>query len=98
MDAIRATHAVPEWTPPVVPPPPADEHIVLDIRGETIVYHAGGRHTYVQWTYTNGHRLYRSSLTHWADAMSPEEGDRVFARVHVLAPRMIGTSDLIVEP
>ncbi|MCC6771231.1 MAG: hypothetical protein IT360_08455 [Gemmatimonadaceae bacterium] len=105
MDAIRATHAPPEWTPPVAPTPPADEHIVLDIRGETIVYHAGGRHTYVRWTYTNGHRLVRSSLTHWQGAgpgqsvaMSPEEGDRVFARVLALAPRLVGTANIIVEP
>ncbi len=105
MDAIRAQHTPPEWTPPTFHLARADERIELDIRGETLVYHAGGRHAYVEWTYTMGHRLYRSSLTMWhgpekgmSERMTLEEADRVFARIVALAPGMLGTSDLIIVP
>ncbi|MEP7381174.1 MAG: hypothetical protein ABI910_05770 [Gemmatimonadota bacterium] len=105
MDAIRAQHSPLEWTPPTVHPAPADERIELDIRGETLVYHAGGRHVYVEWTYTMGNRLSRSSLSMrhgpekgMSERMTLEEADRVFARILALAPGVLGTSDLIIVP
>lgn len=105
MDAIRANHAVPERS--ALPPRygASDERIELNSRGETIVYHDGGRHAYVEWTYAMGHRLYRSSLTMWhgpergmSERMSMEEGDRVFARIVALVTPILGASDLIIVP
>ncbi len=105
MDTIRANHAVPEWKSSTSRLGASDDRIELDTRGESIVYHAGGRHAFVEWTYAMGHRLYRSSLTTWhgpergkSERMSMKEADRVFARVVELATAMLGTSELTIVP
>lgn len=105
MDTIRANDAVPEWKSSSSRLGAGDDRIELDTRGESIVYHAGGRHAFVEWSYTMGHRLYRSSLTMWhgpergkSERMSMKEADRVFARVVELAAAMLGTSELTIIP
>jgi hypothetical protein len=105
MDAIRANHAPAERSSSPLRYGTSDERVELNSRGETIVYHAGARHAYVEWTYAMGHRLYRSSLTMWhgpergmSERMSMEEADRVFARIVALVTPILGTSDLIIVP
>ncbi len=105
MDAIRANHAPSERSSPPPRHGTSDERIELNSRGETIVYHSGARHAYVEWSYAMGHRLYRSSLTTWhgpergmSERMSMEEADRVFARIVALVTPMLGASDLIILP
>jgi hypothetical protein len=106
MDAIRAAHNPPlVLRMPVVPGMPLrDDWLELDIRGETIIYHAGPRRATIEWTYTRGHRLYRDSLQEWFDPdarvvipMGEEEVGRVLARILELAPAVLGTTKIEVE-
>lgn len=102
MDAIRRAHAPPPFVVEPLVLGTQGERVKLDIRGETIEYHAIGRQAYVSWTYTDGHRLYRSSLTEWFDPegrrwfpLSQDEGDRLFQRIARLA-RPLVDSDFIL--
>lgn len=105
MDAIRRQHE-----PPPLPAPPApmghaqDERLEMDIRGETLVYHRDGRTAYLAWTYTQGHRVYRSSLREWAGPesgktapLAGEEREAVLHRIIQLAQGRLGLSDIRIE-
>ncbi len=105
MDAIRR-----QLEPPPAPPrpdplaPAGDERLEMDIRGETLVYHRGGRTAYLSWTYTDGHRVYRSSLREWAGpgsgeraALAGPEREAVLQRIVQLARGRLGLSDILVE-
>ncbi len=105
MDAIRRQHEPP---PPAAPPAPLgrtpDERLEMDIRGETLVYHRDGRTAYLTWTYTQGHRVYRSSLREWAGpgpgqstALAGEEREAVLQRIVQLAQGRLGLSDIRIE-
>lgn len=105
MDAIRR-----QLEPPPEPPHPeplgraVEERLEMDIRGETLVYHRDGRTAYLAWTYTDGHRVYRSSLREWAGpepgqhaAIADEEREAVLRRIVQLAQGRLGLSDIRIE-
>ncbi len=105
MDEIRARHDAPR--PRTVPPAPrqsTDESLEVDIRGETLVYHRSGRTAYLIWTCTQGHRVYRSSLTEWAGPgwgesapMAEAERDAVLERILELARLQQGIHPVRIE-
>lgn len=95
MDAIRLAHG---YRP--APPPPQrtfpNDHVELDYRGEMLILHEADRRTDIVWTWNQGDRLYRSSLSPWwypqerrSQPMTDEEKDQViarfldFARIHI---------------
>ncbi|MBK6422233.1 MAG: hypothetical protein IPF77_08425 [Gemmatimonadetes bacterium] len=105
MDAIRRRHE-----PPPPPPPPlplghtSDERLEMDIRGETLVYHREGRTAHLAWTYTQGHRVYRSSLREWVGPgrgvtkpLTSDEREAVLQRIVRLAQGHLGLSNIQIE-
>lgn len=105
MDEIRARHDAPRpRTVPQAQGQTADESLEVDIRGETLVYHRSGRTAYLIWTYTQGHRVYRSSLTEWAGPgrgesapMPTAERDAVLERILELARLQQGIHPVRIE-
>ncbi len=105
MDAIRRQHQPPPLPLPAAPLGHADgERLEMDIRGETLVYHRAGRTAYLAWTYTQGHRVYRSSLREWAGPepgqtapLTVEEREAVLQRIIQLAQGRLGLSDVRIE-
>ncbi len=105
MDEIRTQHDAPRpRTVPQAPGQTADESLQVDIRGETLIYRRSGRTAYLIWTYTQGHRVYRSSLTEWVGPgrgesvpMEVAERDAVLERILELARLQQGIHPVRVE-
>jgi hypothetical protein len=100
MDAIRAAHS-PPVSERVAPVQPA-AHIELDHRGELILYREADRRTDVMWTWNGGHRLYRTSLTHWwyfderrSVELTPMEKAVVLDRIIRFAHAQIGPVEVV---
>ena len=96
-----------ERLPPALEPLPLPmgERLVLDIRGETLIYHLGGSRCSVERYHAAGHQIYRSSLTAWFDPvtrrttpMDSEEAELVFARIVALAGPQLGTRTITICP
>ncbi|MBK6780082.1 MAG: hypothetical protein KA180_13445 [Gemmatimonadales bacterium] len=105
MDAIRRQHEPPPLPPPALPLGGAgDERLEMDLRGETLAYHREGRTAHLAWTYTQGHRVYRSSLREWVGPgrgvttpLTGDEREAVLQRIVWLAQGRLGLSDIRIE-
>lgn len=105
MDEIRARRDAPRpRTVPQAPGQSADESLEVDIRGETLIYRRSGRTACLIWTCTQGHRVYRSSLTEWVgpgrgeSAPMPEaDRDAVLERILELARLQQGIHPVRIE-
>jgi len=101
MDAIRAMNA-----PITSAPEPAEQlpgTIEMDIRGELLIYRDEKRRTDIIWTWSNGNRIYPSSLSPWwhliekrTIAMTEEERKGMLARFIDFARSNIA-SDVIIK-
>jgi len=101
MDVIRAKHA------PLAPASPPRVHlpgtIQLDIRGEMLIYRDELRKTDIVWTWSNGNRIYPSTLSPWwhllenrTIVMTEEERTEVLQRFIDFA-RLNIASDIIIK-
>ncbi len=105
MDAIRAAHEGPAFVEPARPTFFLPGELTVDIRGEELIFSRGGRRCSVQWFYTRGHEIHRSTLSDWFDPetrrtipMTPAEADEVFQTIVAHARIKLGTSQITIQP
>jgi hypothetical protein len=77
--------------------------IETEFRGETLHYIEPGRRVSMMWTWTDGYRIYASSIARWEHAdgtsagVTDEERNQIIDRVVTYA-RVHQHAKLIIEP
>lgn len=87
MNAIRDRLNAPPWIHPAEDRVSVPGSVEMDIRGELLILREEGRRTDIVWTWNQGNKLYRSTLSPWwypaerrSEPMTEAENQRVLGR------------------